>query len=122
MQTRGPWEFSVFEEYPVRRGGYFIYSPGVKGCIAKLHTTGEFRDYDPDKSEAHDNARLIAAAPDLLEGCKAALSLVDHLSGAHPELRDEGLDEIHKTLRETISKATGITHLRAIRRANPLRE
>ena len=67
LQTKGPWEYSIFEEYPEQRGGYFVFAPGVKPCIAKLVTTGDDGDYDPEKSEAHDNARLIAAAQHLVD-------------------------------------------------------
>ena len=120
MQTKGPWEFSIFEEYPERRGGYFVYALGIKPCIAKLSTTGEYSDYDPDKSEAHDNARLISAAPDLLGGCKAALSVIENACRLHPELKENELDEISIALRKAISKATGITKIRSIKQASAL--
>jgi hypothetical protein len=117
LQTKGPWEYSVFEEYPEERGGYFVYSPGIKPCVTKLTTTGAHSDYDPEKSEAHDNARLIAAAPDLLDACKTALSAIeDTLSDGSSTERGE-LGKIHTRLRDVISKATGITTLRSIRRS-----
>ncbi len=77
MITKGPWEFNVFEEYPAKRGGYFVYAPGTKPCIAKLMTSGDYSDYDPGKNEAYDNARLISAAPSLLDACKGALSTIE---------------------------------------------
>jgi len=120
VQTKGPWEFSIFEEYPERRGGYFIYALGIKPCIAKLSTTGEYSYYDPDKSEAHDNARLISAAPDLLDGCKTALSLIENICRLHPELSENELDEMNITLRKAILKATGITKIRSIKQASVL--
>ena len=117
MQTKGPWEFSVFKEYPDRRGGFFIYAPGIKSCIAKLFTAGEHRDYDPEKNEAHDNARLIAAAPDLLEACKASASVIEDLFYQYPELKENELVSLHGTLCEAIAKATGITRLKSIKQS-----
>jgi len=118
VQTKGPWEFNIFEEYPEKRGGYFVYSPGIKSCIAKLNTTGDHSDYDPEKSEAHDNARLIAAAPDLLGGCKSALSAIEGIRKQYPNLGNGQLDKAHGMLRDAVTKATGITSMRSIRQAS----
>jgi len=115
LQTKGPWEFNIFKEYPDQRGGFFIYSPGVKSCIAKLFTSGEHRDYVPEKNEAYDNARLIAAAPDLLEACKTSTVAIENLLNQHPELVGSELVSLHSKLCETIAKATGITRIRSIR-------
>ena len=48
-----------------------------------------------DESDA--NARLIAAAPELLEVCKAALGLAEHMS--------EG--DLYDQIKAAIAKATG---------------
>lgn len=118
MQTKGPWEYSIFEEYPEERGGYFVYAPGIKSCIAKIITTGAHSDYDPEKSEAHDNARLIAAAPDLLEACKSALSAIGEALNDSSVIRESELGEVHGKLREVVAKATGITTIRSMRRSS----
>jgi hypothetical protein len=115
--TKGPWEFNIFEEYPEKRGGYAIYALETMAGIAKVTASGVYSDYDPDKSDAHDNARLIAAAPELLDGCKAALSAMETLYKKHPELRDAATEGMQATLRETITEATGVTRLRSIKQA-----
>jgi len=117
LQTKGPWEFSIFKEYPDKRGGFFIYAPGVKSCIAKLFTTGEHKDYDPEKNEAYDNARLIAAAPDLLEACKTSTVVIENLLSQHPEFMENGLTSLHAMLCEAIAKATGITRFKSIKQS-----
>jgi len=117
LQTKGPWEFNIFEEYPERRGGFFIYAPGIKSCIAKLITTGDFSDYDPEKNEAHDNARLIAAAPELLEACKMSVSALEELFQQQPVLKEDGLASLHGKLCGVIAKATGITRLKSIKQS-----
>lgn len=61
-------------------GHYFVEDEGgnVICNITRVTETGE-----------HEwaNARLIAAAPDLLAACKAALSTMDKLSPAHVQVR-----------------------------------
>lgn len=115
--TKGPWEFDVFEEYPEKRGGYSIYASETTAGIAKVTASGAYSDYDPEKSDAHDNARLIAAAPDLLDACKGALSTMEALCMRHPEARESSLEAMQAKLRETIAGATGITRLRSIKHA-----
>ena len=67
--TPGPWtanqfgnqgEWDIHRSTPTLDGGYFVR-------VEPLHITREALD------EAAANARLIAAAPDLLEACKAAV-------------------------------------------------
>ncbi len=118
MQTKGPWAYNIFEEYPEERGGYFVYAPGTKSCIAKLNTRGAYSDYDPDKSEAHDNARLVAAAPDLLDACKAALSAIESIRKVASDTEGDMIGEAHEALRRAIAVATGITRMRSIKQRN----
>jgi hypothetical protein len=64
--TPGPWEIRQYTNYY----GYSIDAEG-RGCIAE-------RWYDlpqdqPYGNEIPANARLISAAPDLLEACKKAV-------------------------------------------------
>lgn len=116
MQTKGPWDFNIFEEYPEERGGYFVYSPGVKSCIAKLITTGDFSDYEPEKTEAYDNARLISASPDLLYACQKALAYIENGITQLPGINKEEVDSVQRSLREAVAKATGITSMRSIKK------
>lgn len=114
MHTEGPWAYSVFEEFPDERGGYFVYAPGVRHCITKLATSGAYRDYDHKQSEAHDNARLISAAPELLSACKKALTLIENGGGGGDSASGD-LETLHTQLLEAVSKATGVTRIRSIR-------
>ena len=59
--TKGPWIADLYED------GCFVIRPhGEEGPI--IAERGVWTD-----SPSHANARLIAAAPDLLEACKVAL-------------------------------------------------
>ena len=74
--TPGPWE--VGRSYPKsgRGGGYHVE---VKSDDGKIAMVGGSRKLDePPESLVDNNARLIAAAPDLLEMCKQALNPQDH--------------------------------------------
>jgi hypothetical protein len=93
--TPGPWEVCKFH---FRKNGIKMHRLAVKetntGCfiVDKVFTT---RFKEGDETEA--NAALIAAAPDLLEACKVALSV----------LIREGASEFHAQplLRDAIIKA-----------------
>lgn len=58
--TPGPWEASG-------NGVHKFQSKHYGACVAVTH--GDQR---------HANAKLIAAAPDLLDACKAAAEWIDH--------------------------------------------
>lgn len=53
------------------------------------------------------DAYLIAAAPDLLEACKAAFAIVDEWSDAEPDRGSHNHDEVWRKLRLAIAKAEG---------------
>lgn len=75
--TPGPWEVErVNSDYPHDIClGYDI--PG-EGCPILIATVFSDEDDAPiSVTEANANARLIAAAPDLLEACRRALDAVD---------------------------------------------
>jgi cytochrome c peroxidase len=55
-------------------------------------------------SEAKDNARLIAAAPDLLDALRGIVALWDHHASAHG---DGVIYPLHKAAKSAIAKATG---------------
>jgi hypothetical protein len=61
--------------------------------------------------EGDANARLIAAAPDLLEACKVALFAIDPQSeyGTKKSTLEEWASETCKVLKEAIVKAEGRT-------------
>lgn len=69
------------------------------GIVAKPHCKGV------TDSERKANAHLIAAAPDLLEACKAALECCKQLNGVNPQSLDKfSIDTV--TLERAIDKAT----------------
>ena len=66
--TPGPWEIN-------ERHGGVIYIEGVGNTVAICHDDG----FDIDHAEAEANARLIAAAPQVLEALELADELIDQL-------------------------------------------
>lgn len=101
------------------------HTPGVWGCLGMLVETPPAKEqlrridsgelpmkvvvicstensgYIP-REEAEANARLIAAAPDLLEACQAILAEHDNPNG-HAIL----FDSVADILRAAVAKATG---------------
>ena len=73
--TPGPWRQSTANPNAVNKDG--------EKCaigIATAHGTDDsnYAAFFPSTDEARANARLIAAAPELLEACIEALSLFDN--------------------------------------------
>jgi hypothetical protein len=65
--TPGPWKYnSKLSGSENHRGFYITANRGM--------TIGELHPLDPDGDEGKANARLISAAPDLLESLKAILA------------------------------------------------
>jgi hypothetical protein len=93
--TPGPWEVEFMAD---RDGDWFsIEAPmvGRSGTVADTYN----RDHVIEADEDRANARLMAAAPDLLEACMAMVATFhDHLD------RDESSLAM---AREAIAKAIG---------------
>lgn len=66
--TPGPWQI----------GGELISKEGSNLEIASVWSKSANRRFSPSQSEADANARLIAAAPELLEALQTLLDKVDH--------------------------------------------
>jgi hypothetical protein len=64
---------------------------------------------EAEKDEIHANARLIAAAPELLEGCRAALRLPSLMTRITSKKGQMDLMECQDIIRGAIAKATGET-------------
>ena len=64
--TLGPWQI----------GGELISQKGANMEIASVWSHSANRRFSPSQSEADANARLIAAAPDLLAACELALPVL----------------------------------------------
>lgn len=105
--TRGPWVVQGLNIYgPInprskRRNGRELIG-GVVDDINDWRTSPDYvRDDSAEfASEREANARLIAAAPDLLDACEAALIAIErHISPTEFAPRE--------MLRAAITKATG---------------
>jgi hypothetical protein len=86
--TPGPWKYGHYG---------FAFWVGPEFNHPHVCVVGDRRGENDDPNR--ENARLIAAAPDLLESCKALVSLV--LYGA------EDWQNVVKNARAAIAKATG---------------
>jgi hypothetical protein len=101
QHTPGPWSY---------RGSLGPHSnPHLLGPHVVENATGIqiaiLNGWRSEVSEA--NARLIAAAPDLLEALKLCEKNIDSLlASAHPKVFDIWLNVV----RAAITKATGVTH------------
>lgn len=99
--TRGPWKVGV--ELSARSGEYLIHlDAGDKGRgIAIARTV-------PASGKELQNARVLAAAPDLLEALTNLLLWAEeaHRLGKDAKLNYAGMDDA----RVAIKKATGVWH------------
>lgn len=102
--TPGPWQFTTYADAAPRPGfPCAVYGrddeddeDDVAVCVADFDDAEDlFLD------EAMANARLIAAAPDLLEACRAAQAKLEALNEEHC---DAGVK-----LDDAIAKATGLS-------------
>jgi hypothetical protein len=105
--TPGPWTLLIHVEgdpvLNVIRDGTEKYRGSITSAkwIAELDADS----LDGECGENEANARLIAAAPDLLAACEAVLSNLDHLSDVWGQ---EGVTRtVQDRLRAAIAKAKG---------------
>ena len=94
--TQGKWEV-------IECGNDFIIQP-FKGSksIAEVHN-----HRDKGDAEAEANARLIAAAPDLLAACRHGAMSSHHPSCSHGKRGDGNTCECHvKKCQDAVKKAT----------------
>lgn len=87
--TPGPWRYDRCNSSPTT--GEHMIAGGKPGYLAEVRDCGS--------GDVSANARLIAAAPDLLEACKA----VDEAT------RGGDYEAAFKAVRAAIAKATGET-------------
>ena len=90
--TPGPWrasELGVLSDKLTSYGNWYVCSL-----------------IDPDNEEHKANARLIAAAPELLAACKKALEAIRWWEGEHP-CCNGSTGEQEAAIRAAIAKAEG---------------
>ena len=98
QHTTGP--FSVYENAPGNKHRFLIHDSAGQTIAA---TTGD-PDHAPDYYRALANARLIAAAPDLLDVLQEIVATIDFERGT-PETEDA--ERLLIATRAAIAKATG---------------
>jgi len=90
--TQGPWDYSYGKTQGEGAGKRVFIGANISGGIGELYT---------DSVGWESNARLIAAAPDLLEAARHALETIEDYINGGKNL------ETAKVLRNAISKADG---------------
>jgi len=96
--TPAPWRYEQYKDFTDREGGQIGISANTWGnlCIVYQHCC-------KDPQEGMANARLIAAAPDLLEACKRVKSIFDAMFGDCVDDKEGNLEFI----KQAIAKAEG---------------
>ncbi len=101
-EKRSPSQRAIVVDDPLKPRGYL--------CIAWVGSTAAYIKQDEEIAARHDaNARLIAAAPDLLEACHTLSQIIRDEFSADGESWDKikrYQDEIYEA-RATIAKALG---------------
>ena len=96
--TPGPWDYTLAEE--TSSGGVY----GNEKCVCDIIPKELQVAYDCEEVEiANANARLIAAAPELLEQCKLFEKCLTYLINSG----DSGADLERDKLREVLAKVDG---------------
>jgi len=100
--TRGPWSAVAGNDHT---GSPFLAVVGP----GNLHIVGWDLPYP--EPEDYANARLIAAAPDLLEACEAAYYMPTvWVNDPDGRIADGVKREVEDLLRNAICKAKAVTH------------
>lgn len=95
QHTPGPWS--------VEKGAKGLW---IGADALACRTVAVTTNYCGDEQRLA-NARLIAAAPELLEAAQDALAGWNYIRAAHGDLYGVGWDRVEKTLSAAITKATG---------------
>lgn len=110
--TPGPWAIETDHDDDIEDTVLIHGAADAPGLVpvALVYTADAFPCVDDEdradfESECNANARLIAAAPDLLKELETAIAWIADMSGPYAPTRDEILPQ----LRATIAKAHGET-------------
>lgn len=102
--TKGPWYWLEADNGEDGYGGDPLTIAGPDNTDLAIVFSDEDSTVATTREEAIANARLIAAAPELLEALAGMVSIYDSVtSGQERELREEWLPKA----RAVIAKATG---------------
>lgn len=107
----GPWDASSFQEGDLAQAYYVTNNDGRRVCLIAGY--GERKRYRSPKCDAAltaedvANARLIAAAPDLLKACRLMLDAVNEHHKDGSILWVNPGETAWELLTDAISKATG---------------
>lgn len=88
-------------------GGPAIYTADKSNAIADVRTCGGVHVGGPQHPETQANARLIAAAPDLLEALESYVTTMAIAGGGDKALFMAAIREADNKARAAIAKATG---------------
>lgn len=106
--TPGPWEAGKTYKFTDSPDFFaVIFSPAKTG---KFHTPRSGQAYGVDNCECTANAHLIAAAPELLDACKAIIDagIVTEHNGLRVFSGDfQSYDDAMRAMRDAIAKAEG---------------
>jgi hypothetical protein len=109
--TPGPWVARRCGAIYPHRWNVIHKIPTPEGGIQRVRTIDQVLDYD-GPAEAEANARLIAAAPDLLEALAATVAYSDKFRGGErPDA--PGAGEVYDQCRAALAKALGQSALPA---------
>lgn len=95
--TPGPW---TVETDPYHRPS--VWSDGKRGSTHEVATVATCLTAEEEQA----NARLLAAAPELLAACQAALDWIDRF-GEHAPIMFGGEADVAQALEAAIAAATG---------------
>jgi len=108
--TPGPWSLPHFAEPEASCSCGYVLTEGMFGAVCTVHASGESDDIfahgdNPKFAEAVANAKLIAAAPEMLEALNLArqdlIEWCDQYGGEPPETQ-----AALAVIRAAIAKAT----------------
>ena len=92
--TPGPWGYHEFG-IQLGKGRFYIdQQNGIHGIAAIIPLETASAALSPEEHEA--NARLIAAAPDLLAACEEMLAAIDHEYSVNPRNFPKAREAIRK--------------------------
>jgi len=101
--TKGPWSFVPKITANENHSGYFVRAEKIK--TNGMWSLALVQPGDDDGLVGEANAKLIAAAPDLLAACKAFVAVDDTGVGSIQEMMSDYAAAL-KAARAVIAKAT----------------